>query len=304
MNWKESIEDFSTYLKLEKALSPLSINAYLNDVKKLENHVRLISKKTTSPEEITSEDIKLLLKWLNETGISARSQARIVSGIKAFYQYMLLEDYVEDNPASLIEAPRTSKKLPPVLSVAEIDNMISVIDLSSPMGHRNKAIIETMYGCGLRVSELCQLRLSNIDSDKGFVRVIGKGSKERLIPINPGALFSIKHYVEGNRRQINISKEATDNVFVTIRGRPISRIMIFNIIKKTAYDAGIKKNISPHSLRHSFATHLIEGGADLRAIQEMLGHASITTTEIYTHLDKHFLRENIISYHPRNQPEK
>jgi integrase/recombinase XerD len=304
MNWNESIEDFSTYLKLEKSLSPLSIDAYLHDIKKLENHIRLIRKKTTIPEKITSEDLKLFLEWLNETGMSAKSQARIVSGIKAFFRYLLLEDYVEDNPASLIEAPRISKNLPQVLTVEEIDNMISAIDLSTPLGHRNKAIIETMYGCGLRVSELCQLRLSNIYFDKSFVRIIGKGNKERLIPINPSAMKSIQHYVDGSRRQITIAKEAVDNVFVTTRGKPISRVMIFNIIKKTAADAGINKNISPHSLRHSFATHLIEGGADLRAIQEMLGHASITTTEIYTHLDKHFLKENIISYHPRNQAKK
>ncbi len=304
MKWNECIEDFSTYLRLEKSLSPLSIKAYLNDINKLENHITLIRKKTKAPEKITSEDLKLFLEWLNTTGMSATSQARIVSGIKAFYRYLLLEDYVKDNPASLIEAPRTSKKLPPVLTVNEIDTMISAIDLSTPLGHRNKAIVETMYGCGLRVTELCQLRLSNIYFDKSFVRIIGKGNKERLIPINPSALKSIRHYVDGTRRHISIAVEARDNVFVTTRGKPISRIMIFNIIKKTVSDAGITKNISPHSLRHSFATHLIEGGADLRAIQEMLGHASITTTEIYTHLDKHFLKENIISYHPRNQPKK
>ncbi|MFO7790507.1 MAG: site-specific tyrosine recombinase XerD [Bacteroidales bacterium] len=304
MNWKESTEDFITYLQLEKSLASSSIQAYQNDIKKLENYVKNIQKKQITPTKLQTKDLKSFLEWLNEIGISASSQARIVSGVKAFYKYLLLENYIADNPASLIEAPRKSQKLPPVLSVSEIDKMIASIDLSEPLGHRNKAIIETMYGCGLRVTELCQLRLSHIYFDKSFVRIIGKGNKERLIPVNPAALVSINHYIEGTRRHINIKKEAEDNVFITARGGPISRIMIFNIIKKAAFEAGINKNISPHSLRHSFATHLIEGGADLRAIQEMLGHASITTTEIYTHLDKHFLKENIISYHPRNQPKQ
>ncbi|MGM0649177.1 MAG: site-specific tyrosine recombinase XerD [Bacteroidota bacterium] len=304
MNWKESTEDFITYLQLEKSLASSSIQAYQNDIKKLENYVKNIQKKQITPTKLQTKDLKSFLEWLNEIGISTSSQARIVSGVKAFYKYLLLENYIADNPASLIEAPRKSQKLPPVLSVSEINKMIASIDLSEPLGHRNKAIIETMYGCGLRVTELCQLRLSHIYFDKSFVRIIGKGNKERLIPVNPAALVSINHYIEGTRRHINIKKEAEDNVFITARGGPISRIMIFNIIKKAAFEAGINKNISPHSLRHSFATHLIEGGADLRAIQEMLGHASITTTEIYTHLDKHFLKENIISYHPRNQPKQ
>ncbi len=305
MNWKESKEDYATYLQLEKSLAASSLTAYLSDIEKLEQHLRNVRNMDTEPDKIQMKDIQLFLEWLNEVGMSARSQARIVSGIKSFFRFLLLDDQIEVNPASLIEAPRQAQKLPSVLSVDEIDQMVASIDLSSRLGHRNKAIIETMYGCGLRVSELCNIKLSNVFFDEGFVRIIGKGNKERLIPVNPSALKSIKYYRESLRNQLalgnKIKNEAEDHVFVTGNGSIISRIMVFNIIKKAGKDAGIQKKISPHSLRHSFATHLIEGGADLRAVQEMLGHASITTTEIYTHLDKHYLKENIISFHPRNQ---
>ena len=305
MNWKESKEDYATYLQLEKSLAASSLTAYLSDIEKLEQHLRNVRNMDTEPDKIQMKDIQLFLEWLNEVGMSARSQARIVSGIKSFFRFLLLDDQIEVNPASLIEAPRQAQKLPSVLSVDEIDQMVASIDLSSRLGHRNKAIIETMYGCGLRVSELCNIKLSNVFFDEGFVRIVGKGNKERLIPVNPSALKSIKYYRESLRNQLalgnKIKNEAEDHVFVTGNGSIISRIMVFNIIKKAGKDAGIQKKISPHSLRHSFATHLIEGGADLRAVQEMLGHASITTTEIYTHLDKHYLKENIISFHPRNQ---
>ncbi|MFO7878694.1 MAG: site-specific tyrosine recombinase XerD [Bacteroidota bacterium] len=308
MNWKESTEDFASYLKLEKSLASSSIDAYLRDLGKLEEFIRNIKKQKKEPDNIRYKDIQDFIHWLNETGLGARSQARIVSGIKSFYKFMLLEDHISENPASLIEAPKLSQKLPLVLSVEDIDKLLASIDLSTKLGHRNKAIIEIMYGCGLRVSELCSLRLSRVFFDEGFIRVSGKGDKERLVPVNPQALTAMKHYLQGHRRELEmqgkIKKPAEDMVFLTSNGGVISRIMIFNIIKKAAADSGLTKQISPHSLRHSFATHLIEGGADLRAVQEMLGHASITTTEIYTHLDRLYLRENIISYHPRNNIQR
>ncbi|MFP4662789.1 MAG: site-specific tyrosine recombinase XerD [Bacteroidales bacterium] len=308
MNWKESTEDFASYLKLEKSLASASIDAYLRDLGKLEEFIRNIKKQKKEPDKLRYKDIQEFIHWLNETGLGARSQARIVSGIKSFYKFMLLEDHISENPASLIEAPKLSQKLPLVLSVEDIDKLLASIDLSSKLGHRNKAIIESMYGCGLRVSELCSLRLSRVFFDEGFIRVSGKGDKERLVPVNPQALTAMKHYLQGHRRELEmqgkIKKQAEDMVFLTSNGGVISRIMIFNIIKKAAADSGLTKQVSPHSLRHSFATHLIEGGADLRAVQEMLGHASITTTEIYTHLDRLYLRENIISYHPRNNIQR
>jgi integrase/recombinase XerD len=301
MKWHDYISDFSTYLKLERSLSEASREAYLHDIAKLHNYIQDIQKKNKLPNELQLSDLQGFLEWLSEIGLSARSQARIISGIKSFFYFLLLEEYIQTNPATLLETPRIGRKLPEFLSVEEIDSMLNSVDLSAPLGHRNKAIIEVMYGCGLRVSELCNLRLSHVYFGEGFIRVIGKGNKERLIPVNHPAVKAINLYLESERNFIQIKPEAIDNLFLTRNGGRISRVMIFNIIKKQVEIAGIKKHISPHSLRHSFATHLIEGGADLRAVQEMLGHASITTTEIYTHLDQNYLRENIISFHPRSQ---
>lgn len=301
MTWKEYIEDFNTYLKLEKSLSEASISAYMEDVSKLHNFVTNIKMSSLNPTEIELNTLQEFIEWLNEMGLSARSQARIISGIKSFYHFLIIDEQIIDNPSNLLESPKIGRKLPVFLSIDEIDKMINSIDLSTKLGHRNKAIIESMYGCGLRVSELCNLKLSNIYFEEKFIRVIGKGNKERLIPINTPALEAITYYIEGSRNEALVNKNATDILFLTIRGNPISRIMIFKIIKKTAKDAEIIKDISPHSLRHSFATHLVEGGADLRAVQEMLGHVSITTTEIYTHLDRNYLRDNITSFHPRSK---
>jgi integrase/recombinase XerD len=301
MTWKERIEDYQTYLKLELSLSDASQAAYLRDIDKLHRFIRdiLTSKKTA--EKLSHDDLQAFVEWLNEIGLSARSQARIISGLKSFYRFLFLENVIEDNPAALLDSPRIGMKLPEFLSVNEISKMINSVDLSDPFGHRNRAIIEVMYGCGLRVSELCNLRLSHVYFEESFIRVLGKGEKERLIPINPPALKSIKLYIDGSRRHQQIKQNATDILFLSKSGGALSRVMIFNIIKKHAALAEINKNISPHALRHSFATHLVEGGADLRAVQDMLGHASITTTEIYTHLDNNYLKENILSFHPRNQ---
>lgn len=304
MTWKESIEDFQTYLKLERSLTEASQTAYLKDVDKLYRFIKDIQKSKKSPENVSYDDLVGFIQWINEVGLSARSQARIISGVKAFYKFLLLDNLIEDNPAGLIEAPKIGAKLPEFLSVEEVSEMIQSIDLSSPYGHRNAAILEVLYGCGLRVSELCNLRLSHIYFGEGFVRIIGKGNKERLVPINGPALKAINFYIEGTRNHQEIPKANSDILFLTKSGGKLSRVMIFNIVKKHAKLAEISKNISPHSLRHSFATHMIEGGADLRAVQEMLGHSSITTTEIYTHLDKLYLKENILSYHPRSNPKK
>lgn len=303
MTWKERIEDFHTYLKLELSLSKASQAAYLRDIDKLRRFIKDIQNSKKTADQLTHEDLQSFVEWLNEIGLSARSQARIISGIKSFYRFLLLDNQINDNPASLLDAPRIGMKLPEFLSVIEISRMIQSIDLSAPLGHRNRAIIEVMYGCGLRVSELCNLRLSHIYFEESFIRVIGKGNKERLIPINAPALKSIRLYIEGTRRHQETKPNTSDILFLSKSGGILSRVMVFNIVKKHAALAEIKKNISPHALRHSFATHLVEGGADLRAVQEMLGHSSITTTEIYAHLDRNYLKENILSFHPRSQKE-
>lgn len=301
MTWQKNIENFASYLKLERSLSKASQEAYLDDISKLYHFIKDIQKSTIEAEQVQYSNLVDFIEWLNSIGLSARSQARIISGIKSFYNYLIINEQISINPSSLLEMPKIGSKLPVFLSVEEINNLLQEIDLSTKMGHRDKAIIETLYGCGLRVSELCNLRKSLIFWNEGFIKVSGKGNKERLVPINPTALKSIQHYFETQIYKNGLLKnKAKDTVFLTQNGNPISRIMIFNIIKKYAKFAGITKNISPHTLRHSFATHLIEGGADLRAIQDMLGHSSITTTEIYTHLDKSYLQENIMSYHPRS----
>lgn len=296
--WNSYIIGFKSYLLLEKSLSPKTIEAYLSDMEKLIQFLELKNIKK-NPERIELPEILDFLRWITEMGISARSQARIISGIKAFFKYLLLEKIIESSPVSFLETPKIGRKLPTVLSIEEIDNMVSAIDLSTPEGTRNKAIIETLYSCGLRVSELCNLKISTIFFKEGFVRVIGKGDKERLVPIGTTAIKNILLYINNVRNHQDIAKAYEDILFLNRRGKPLSRVMIFNITKDLALKAGIKKTISPHTFRHSFATHLIEGGADLRAIQEMLGHESITTTEIYTHLDRSFLTETMSKFHPR-----
>lgn len=300
MNWQIYIKGFSDYLRLEKSLSGNSIEAYVRDTRKLGDYFDLIQK-DISPEKVTLDDLKGFLKWLNGFGISATSQMRIISGIKAFYKYLIIEDIIRYNPAELLESPRTGRKLPDTLSIAEVNKLIDAIDLSKPEGTRNKAILETLYGCGLRVSELVNLKISNLYFNEGFIKITGKGNKERLVPIGSSAIKFINLYIDEVRKDINVAHNFSDIVFLNNRGKALSRVMIFIIIKNLAEAIGLKKSISPHTFRHSFATHLIEGGADLRAVQEMLGHESITTTEIYTHLDREYLRETIISFHPRSK---
>ena len=293
--WKEKISDFQIYLKLEKSLSQNTTNAYVNDVRKLADYTE------KEPKEIDLKELEDFIYELNSVYISSRSQARIISGIKAFFNYLVLENDVANNPAYLLESPKIGQKLPEILSVAEIDLLQSKIDLSKPEGHRNKAIIETLYACGLRVSELVNLRLSNLHFKEGFIIVTGKGSKQRLIPIGEKAIHEINYYKEHYRSHLDIKTEFEDILFLNRYGRQLTRVMIFTIIKNLAQDAEIKKNISPHTFRHSFATHLVEGGADLRAVQEMLGHESIITTEIYTHIDREYLKQVVTDFHPRNK---
>ena len=296
LTWKQAIKDFETYLRLEKSLSENSISAYSDDVQKLENYfsVKSIAK---MPVEVEYSDLRDFLSWFGAGNQNARTQARTISGIRSFFRFLLIEEEIKENPASLIESPKTGLKLPEVLSVEEIDRMIAAIDLSRPEGHRNKAIIETLYGCGLRVSELVNLRLTDIHEGEGFVTVTGKGNKQRLVPIGRKALKEIGIYKEERKKLSEIHDQNV--VFLNRRGRKLTRAMIFTIIKDLAVRADIRKKISPHTFRHSFATHLIEGGADLRAVQEMLGHESILTTEIYTHIDRSFLRDTLLMFHPR-----
>jgi len=297
MSWEKSIKEFKSYLKIERSLSDNTIDSYLRDVQKL---AKFSVDKDLNELKITKSEVKEFIVSINKEGISARSQSRIISGIKAFYKYLILEDYLKVNPTELIESPKIGMKLPDTLSVIEIDSLISAIDLSHPQGERNRAILEVLYSCGLRVSELTNLKLSNIRFKEGYVKVVGKGNKERFAPIGGVAIKFLKIYLKEIRTHQDIKKGSEDIVFLNRRGKQLTRVMIFTIIKDLATKIGMKKKISPHTFRHSFATHLIEGGADLRAIQEMLGHESITTTEIYTHLDREYLREAIIQFHPRS----
>jgi integrase/recombinase XerD len=289
---------FEAFLKLERSLSSHSVQAYMRDVAKLVDYLEL-SDQDPSPKELSQKDIRSFINHLSDLGIAARTQARILSGLKSFFDFLSLEGVLEESPAELIESPKIGMKLPEVLSIEEIDEMIAKIDLSKPEGERNRAILETLYSCGLRVSELTGLKLSNLLKEEGFVRVEGKGGKERLIPIGKSALKYIDFYMEAQRNHQEIDPDSEDTLFLNRRGKALSRVMIFNIVKDLAKRAGIQKNISPHTFRHSFATHLVEGGADLRAVQEMLGHESITTTEIYTHIDRQYLKDAIIQFHPR-----
>jgi integrase/recombinase XerD len=296
LTWKQSFRNFETYLRLEKSLSDNSIEAYLNDVYKLEKYF-IGAGNDVSPVNVEYPDLKAFLAWYGSNNLNTRTQSRVLSGIRAFFRFLLIEGEIEENPASLIESPKIGLKLPEVLSIIEIDRIIDQIDLSKPEGHRNKAIIETLYGCGLRVSELVNLHLTDIHYGEEFVVVTGKGNKQRLVPIGKKALKEIDIYKQ-DRKIISVIKDQ-NILFLNRRGSRLTRAMIFTIIKDLAAKAGIRKNISPHTFRHSFATHMIEAGADLRAVQEMLGHESILTTEIYTHIDRSFLRDTLIMFHPR-----
>jgi integrase/recombinase XerD len=298
ISWEISIKGFINFLRLERSLSNNSVNAYLNDIKKFREYLDA-KKKSLLPTQVDLEHLKDFLHWTNELGMSPTSQSRVISGIKAFFRYLLIENYIERDPTELLESPKIWRKLPEILTVDEIDKIISAIDLSQPEGQRNKAIIETLYSCGLRVSELIHLKISNLYFNKGFIRVIGKNNKERLTPVSQKAIKEINLYQE-DRNKLKVDPGCEDILFLNRRGKQLSRVMVFLIIKKHAEKANITKNISPHTFRHSFASHLIEGGADLRAIQEMLGHESITTTETYTHLDRDYLRDTIIEHHPRS----
>lgn len=299
MDWLLAKKGFKNYLILERSLSKNSVNAYLTDIDKITQFLA-IKAKNIGPLQLSTQDIKDLLEWINELGMLATSQARLISGIKAFYKYLMMEDLIKKDPSELIEAPITKRKLPDVLTITEIESLILALDLSKPENIRNKAMLEVLYGSGLRVSELTQLKLSNYFPNDEFLKISGKGNKERLVPIGSTAIKHIDIYIETIRAQTSIQKGNEDFIFLNRRGAKLSRVMIFMLIKDLALKIGLTKNISPHTFRHSFATHLIEGGADLRAVQEMLGHESITTTEIYTHLDRDFLKQTIQQFHPRS----
>lgn len=298
-NWERYIKDFGNYLKLERSLSANSIEAYERDVVKLAQFAEM-KLNGISPLTVSTKHLQAFLQYINELGMSAFSQARILSGLKAFYKYLLFEEIIDKDPTSLIEGPKLGRKLPDTLDYEEINRLLEAIDLSVPEGGRNRAMFEVLYSSGLRVSELVDLRMANIYFDIGFLRVIGKGNKERLVPIGKDALKHLKIYIEEVRVHVPVQPNQESYVFLNRRGRKLSRVMVFMIIKDLASKIGLKKTISPHTFRHSFATHLIEGGADLRAVQEMLGHESITTTEIYTHLDRDYLRQVIQEFHPRS----
>jgi len=298
VTWKTTIQAFESYLTLERGLSANSIEAYLRDVHKLQQYFDEEGK-NVSPEKVSLDDLHKFVVWAAELGMQASSQARLISGIKAFYKYLLISNGVDDDPSELLEAPKIGRKLPDTLNHVEVEALIAAIDLSKPEGERNKAIVETLYGCGLRVSELINLKISNLYFNDEFIKVQGKGDKERLVPIGRAAMTQINRYIEQVRVHQKIQRGFEDYVFLNRRGKSLTRVMIFTIIKNLAEIIGLKKTISPHTFRHSFATELIERGADLRAVQEMLGHESITTTEIYTHLDREYLRSTIMSFHPR-----
>jgi len=299
MNKLAYFNGFKAYLKLERSLSEHSIEAYLNDVAKLEQYFESLNQ-SLNVNTLKLNELREFISWLNALGMQASSQARILSGIKAFFTYLMIEEIITEDPTSLIEAPKLSRKLPDTLNIIEINALLDAIDASKQDGMRSKAIIEVLYGCGLRVSELSELRISNIFKETEFVKIIGKGNKERIVPIGSIALKFLDLYINQVRLHLSIKKGHEDFVFLNRFGSRLSRISIFTLIKSLSTKAGIQKTISPHTFRHSFATHLIEGGADLRAVQEMLGHASITTTEIYTHLDRDYLRSVITQYHPRS----
>ncbi len=297
MNWKGALKEYRNYLVLERALSENSVEAYLRDVNKLESFC--VKQKLTDCTLVSVDTLRDFIKELHNQKIGSKSQARILSGIKSFYHYLCIENITETNPCDYIDRPRTERKLPDTLNIEEINKLINSVDLSNTHGERNRTLLETMYSCGLRVSELINLNCSKLFLDDGFLMVIGKGNKERLIPLNKTLIKYLKNYIQLIRSKQNIAKGHEDFVFLNNRGKQLTRMMIFTIVKKQAKTSGICKTISPHTFRHSFATHLLQGGADLRAIQTMLGHESISTTEIYMHIDRDFIREEIIQHHPR-----
>lgn len=300
MDWRSAAKGFQQYLQLEKSLSKNSISAYLHDVRYFEQYL-IQEQNALGPMEVQYDHLLGFVNALNQAGVAAMSQARMISGLRAFYKYLLLEDVLQTDPTQFLEMPKLARKLPEVLSLQEIDQMLAVIDMSKPMAHRDKAIIETLFSCGLRVSELVGLHVSDVFFKDEFVKVTGKGNKERLVPIGDTALRALSLYIDQVRVHMKVQKKFEDTVFLNLMGSAFSRISVFKLIKQLAQKAGIHKTISPHTFRHSFATCLVEGGADLRAVQQMLGHESITTTEIYTHLDRRYLQETIALYHPRSK---
>lgn len=297
MSWKSLIKGYENYLKIEKSLSSNTVDAYIRDINKMDGFFNSEDSKKKI-NSINHEDFQNYLAHLNGLKINARSQSRVISSMRSFFKYLMIEKIIDNNPSELLENPKTGKKLPEFLTIDEIDLMVSQIDRSKSDGERNIAILEVLYGCGLRVTELIELKISEIYWKEGFIRIIGKGNKERLVPLGKIASKHLKIYLNEIRVHQKIDNQFVDHVFINKNGKKLSRVMIFKIIKKLTEKAGIQKNVSPHTLRHSFATHLVEGGADLRAVQEMLGHQSIITTEIYTHLDKNYLKQNILDYHP------
>lgn len=300
MDWKTSIAGFKAFLQLERAMSTHSIEAYQRDVNKFREFLQL-KNLDYLPSQVDQKLLQEYIQYINDLGMGDRSQARMISGLRAFYKYLLLEDMVKDDPTELLEAPKLQRKIPEVLSFEEIETMLNAIDLSESTGHRNRAMLETLYGCGLRVSELTNLKLSNYHPEVELIKVLGKNNKERLVPISPDAIKHNDYYINNYRNELNIQAGNEDFLYLNRRGKALSRVMVFTIIKRLATKAGIRKKVSPHTFRHSFATHLVEGGADLRAVQDMLGHESILTTEIYTHLDQRFLRDTLMKFHPRNK---
>lgn len=296
MGWQATLAEFRAHLKLERSLSPRTVEAYLRDVTRLHRHAE---ERGLLPEALDLEELQAFIGVVAREGIAPSSQARLLSAVRALYRFLLRDRRIGTDPTELLEMPRPTRHLPTFLTVAEIDAIIRVIDMSKPMAHRDRAIVETLYSCGLRVSELCGLQLSRLHFSEGFIRVVGKGDKERLVPIGPEAMKQVLRYRDEVRVHLPVQRKAEDILFLNQRGGGLSRVSVFNLVKALAAKAGIRKTIGPHTFRHSFATHLVEGGADLRAVQEMLGHASITTTEIYTHLDREYLRSNIMRFHPR-----
>ncbi len=299
MNWQSGIHNFRAYLLLQRSLSKNTVDAYLHDVAKFVQYLNA-AKLELSPLEISSRNLRDFFVWVIDLGMLPPTQARVLSGLKAFFKYLMVENLLITDPSALIESPRIARKLPDTLNIDEINALLAAIDLSKREGGRNKAMLEVLYGCGLRVSELCTLKISNLFLDIGFIKIMGKGSKERLVPVGQEAIKFLNIYLENDRTKNRVKPGNEDFVFLNSRGTSLSRVMVFLIIKNLARIIGLHKNISPHTFRHSFATHLVEGGADLRAVQDMLGHESITTTEIYTHLDSQYLRETILQYHPRS----
>ena len=299
MNWLESKKGYETFLRIEKSLSPNSVSAYVNDINKLimfvEEHYPNLA-----PETVKLAQLRKFVEWMNQNGISPRTQARTISGIKSFYKFLLIEEAVENDPTTLLESPRIGRKLPEILTEDEINSLIDAIDVAKAEGLRNKAILETLYSCGLRVSELVDLKVSNLHFEQEFLRIAGKGERERLVPISKRAIEDIKKYLLSSRKKLVIEKGFENIVFLNRRGKKLSRVMIFTIIKNLADKIKLEKNISPHTFRHSFASSLVQGGADLRTVQEMLGHESILTTEIYAHLDKEYLKDTVNRFHPRS----